>query len=126
MPDSGTPFVTIFCTGQLMKFDMVVNALKEAGIAHQVRGETATGLKVAVAATPAQGPGTFFSVLVPATAETEARRILSTLPFEITANPGAWDFEPRPTAKRWLKVWIIGALVLYAIGVMTALIGLMK
>jgi hypothetical protein len=126
MPEDNTTFVIAFCTGQLMKCDMVVNALKEAGIPHQVRAETATGLKLAMPITPAPGPGRFFTLLVPADAEAKAQAVLSQLPFEITANPGPWDFEPRPTAKRWWKVVLIGVLMLYALFWIMILMGLLK
>ena len=48
-----TDFVTVLCTGQLWKFDMADNALREAGIAHQVRAESASGVKTAVPITRA-------------------------------------------------------------------------
>jgi hypothetical protein len=57
MPEHSTAFVTVLCTGQLIKFDMAVNALKEAGIAHQVRAETATGLRLAMSAAPCPWAG---------------------------------------------------------------------
>ena len=91
---------------------MAVDALKEAGIAHQVRAETSTGLKLAMPVMPALGPGHFFTVLVPASAESEAKRVLSELPFEIATNPGSWDFGPRPMVKRWWKIVIAGMAVL--------------
>ncbi len=116
MNEAGMDFVTVFCTGQLMKFDMAVGALEEAGIAHQVRAETLTGLRLAMPVMPTLGPGNFFTLLVPASAESEARLVLSEIPFEIATNPGSWDFEPQPTVKRWWKIVIIGAaalLILY-------------
>lgn len=109
---AGTDFVIVLCTGQLMKFDMAVSALKEAGIACQVRAETATGLKLAMPVMPALGPGNFFTVLVPASAESEAKRVLSELPFQIATNPGSWDCGPQPTVNRWWKIVIVGALAL--------------
>jgi hypothetical protein len=115
MADGGTTFVTIFCSGQLIKFDMAVNALKEAKIAHQILAETSTGLRVAMPVAPAQGPGRFFTLLVPTNAEAEAKLVLSELPFEITTNPGSWDFQPRPSIKRWWKVCIIVMLLLFVL-----------
>jgi len=106
-----TGFVVVLCTGQLIKLDMAVNALEGAGIAYQMRAETATGLKVAMPVTPAAGPGRFFTLLVPACAEPKAKLVLSSLPFEVTTNPGPWDFEPQPTVKRWWRLVIIGMLV---------------
>jgi hypothetical protein len=123
MEKEDTAFVSVFCTGQLMAFDMAVNVLKEARIAHQVRAETSTGLKVAVSVTPGAGPGQFFTLLVPASVEDEAKRLLSELPFEITTNPGPWDFQPRPAIKRWLKVVIIGLLTLFVIVWVMQLVG---
>jgi hypothetical protein len=106
-----TDFVIVLSTGQLIKFDMAVNALKEAGIAHQVRAETATGLKRAVSVTPSPGPGQFFTVLVPACDEEKAKLALSELPFEATTNPGSWDFGPRPMVKRWSLLVVIGLVM---------------
>jgi hypothetical protein len=110
--EAGTDFVIVLCTGQLMEFDMAVAALTEAGIAHQVRAETATGLKLSLSVMPTMGPGNFFTVLVPASTEAEAKRALAELPFEIGTNPGAWDFAPQPTIKGWWKVLVVGVLAL--------------
>ena len=88
MAEAPTDFVIVFCTGQLIAFDMAVNTLKESRIPHQVYAETATGLKVAMPIAPAPGPGRFFTILVPASVEAKAKLILSELPFEITTNPG--------------------------------------
>ncbi len=107
-----TEFVTVMCTGQFIKFDMAVNALREARIPHQVQAETSTGLKLAMPVTAAAGPGRLFTVLVPAEYESKAQEVLSDLPFEVVTNPGPWDFEPQPNAKKWLKIWIIGGLLL--------------
>jgi hypothetical protein len=111
MAEAPTDFVIVFCTGQLIAFDIAVNALKEARIPHQVRAETATGLKVAMPIIAAPGPGRFFAVLVPVSVEAEAKVVLSQLPFEITTNPGSWDFRPQPSVKRWWKLCIIVGLV---------------
>ena len=124
--EADTSFVTVLCTGQVMKFDMAVDALKEAGIAHQVRAETSTGLRLAVPVMPALGPGNFFTVLVPATAESEAKRVLSELPFDITTNPDSWDFLPQRTVKRWCNVVIVGALVLLLACLILGLIGVFR
>jgi hypothetical protein len=121
-----TDFVIVLCTGQLMKFDMAVAALTEAGIAHQVRAETATGLKLAMPVMPALGPGNFFTVLVPANAEADAKSVLAELPFEIATNPDSWDFEPRPTVKRWWRIVIVGAVALLLLYWVLFLIGLLR
>jgi hypothetical protein len=126
MKEAGTDFVTVLCTGQLVKFDMAVGALREAGIAHQVRAETSTGLKVAMPVIAAPGPGRFFTILVPANVESEARQVLSELPFEITTNPGSWDFEPQPTVKGWLKVFIIGVVALLLLYWIVYIIGILR
>jgi hypothetical protein len=60
----------------------------------------------------APGPGKFFTVLVPANAEAEAKRVLSELPFAVETNPGAWDCNPQQTVKWWCKAFIIALLVL--------------
>lgn len=122
----GAAFVVMFCTGQIMKFDMAVNALKQAGIPHQTRTETSTGLKVAVSVTPGMGPGNYFTLLVPASAEPEAKLVLSELPFEVTTNPDSWDFQPRPTTKRWLKICILGVLALLLMSWIGNLTGLWR
>jgi hypothetical protein len=105
--EGSTDFLVVLCTGQLMKFDMAVAAFKGAGIAHQVRAETSTGLRLAMPVAAGPGPGAFFSVLVPADAESQAKQVLSELPFEATTNPGAWDFAPQPTVKGWGKVVVV-------------------
>jgi hypothetical protein len=108
--EPATDFVAVLSTGQLMKFDMAVNILKDAGIAHQVRAETSTGLKIAMPVVAGPGLGQFFTILVPANAEAQAKQVLAELPFEIATNPGAWDFAPQPTVQRWWKVSIIVVL----------------
>lgn len=126
MAENDATFAIVFCTGQLMKFDMAVNAIKEAGVAYQVRAETGTGIRLAMPITPAPGPGRFFTLLVPAGAVAKAQAVLSQLPFEITTNPGPWDFEPRSTVKYWWKVFVIGMLTVVLVFWILELIGLLK
>jgi hypothetical protein len=60
---------------------------------------------------------------VPTDAEAEARSVLAELPFEISTNPGSWDFEPRSAVKRWWKLCIVGVLILYAVLWLIELLG---
>src|SRR6516162_3711149 len=102
-------FVTIFTTGDLVKFNMAVDALEQAGIPHQKQEETATGLRLAMPVAPTPGPGNFWSVLVPSAIIGDARRVLSELPFEVATNPEVWDFNKGPQVKQAFKLyaWII-------------------
>ena len=112
---------TVFVTGKVIEFDMTVDALKRARVPFQTREETGTGMKLSMPVAPTQGPGTFWSILVPEKALPDARQVLSDLPFPITTNPGPWDFLPsRPSeaaladarGQRWIIS--IGFLLLSA------------
>src|SRR5262249_51749164 len=85
---------TVFVTGKVIEFDMAVDALKRARVPFQTQEETGTGMKLSMPVAPTHGPGTFWSIRVPEKALSDARQVLSDLPFPITSNPGPWDFLP--------------------------------
>jgi hypothetical protein len=104
-------FEPVLITGKPHEIDMAVDTLKQSGIPYQTREETSTGLKLAMPVMRAPGPGTFFSVLVPAKAMPQAQRALAALPFEITTKPGHWDFGPAPAAKQGLRIYAIVVII---------------
>jgi hypothetical protein len=83
-------FVAVLTTGRILRFNMALDTLRLAQIPFQAQAETSTGLNLAMPVMPTQGPGVFWSLLVPG----EAQQVLSELPFPITTNPGPWDFVP--------------------------------
>lgn len=110
MNDDQTNGVVIFRTGQLFEIDMASNVLKEKGIPHYTREETSGGLKLAMPAAPATGPGTWWCIVVPQAHSEEARQELEGLPFCQGENPGVWGFQPRPKVKLGWRIY--AALVL--------------
>lgn len=110
-----TNFVTVFRTGQLVQLDWVSNSLEEAGIPHQRREETSGGLRVAMPAAPATGPGTWWAIIVPESFVPRVREILEQLPFEQGTRPGIWDFQPKRGVKLGWQIYaaiVLGMIVL--------------
>lgn len=118
-----TDFVVVFRTGKLVELDSAVNVLKEAGIPHFMREETSGGLRMAMSATPAMGPGAWYSLLVPERSLRLAKDILSQLPFEIRTDPGVWDFGPEKGVKSGWKIYLAISLL---IGLIVLLLGFLK
>lgn len=121
-----TNFVKVLQTGQLIHMDWACNALDEAGIPYQRREETSGGIRLAMPIAPAVGPGTWWTILVPETSEAQAREVLAGLPFEQTATPDVWSFQPKPAVKLCWQILIgliIGGIL---IGFVKAIFRLLK
>jgi len=112
-----TNFVTVFRTGQIIHLDWAANALEEAGIPFQRREETSGGIRLAMPAAPATGPGQWWSILVPESSVGQARKVLAGLPIERTTTPDVWSFQPKPGAKLGWQIysWIIVVAVIYGV-----------
>ncbi len=110
-----TDFVTVFRTGQLVQMDWASNALQEAGIPFQRREEISGGLWLAMPTAPMTGPGTWWAVIVPKSHLTEAKEVLSGLPFEQSTTPDVWDFQPKPGVKLGWQIY--SGILLAAIGI---------
>ena len=74
--------VVIFSTGQIVEFDMVCDALKQAKLPYFTRQETASGSIVGTSVGFA-GPGVSWLVIVPEPALEDATRVLAELPVEL-------------------------------------------
>lgn len=119
-------FVAVFTTGRILRFNTALDALRQAKIPVQAEEESGTGLKLSMPVVPTQGPGVFWSLLVPEKAVREAERVLSELPFPITTKPGAWDFLPDSesaearadaTAAKWILTIGFLAIPLFIIAI---------
>ena len=111
--------VTVLRTGKLFVFDMAVDEFKRHGVPHFTREETVTGLIEAMPAAPSGGPGTWWTIQVPAECEAEARGILDTLPFPTSTEPDVWDFAgskgTESALRRLLLIVAILAVVYFVI-----------
>jgi hypothetical protein len=121
MADDTLNPVVVLRTGQVWQMDMAIDALKRAHVPHFCQQETAAGLRLAVPAAPAAGPGTWYAVLVPEARAEAARGVLATLPFEVKTDPGVWDFGPTPRAKRLYRRLGIVAVALLALALLLRL-----
>ena len=121
-----TDYVVVLRTGKLVEIDSAVNVLKEAEIPHFIREETSGGLRVAMTVTPAMGPGTWYSLLVPERSLQQAKEILSQLPFEIETKPGVWDFGPKERVKFGWKIYVVIILLITLIVFLVGLINKLK
>ena len=117
-----TDYVVVFRTGQLFQVDWVSNSLKEAGIPYFTREETVSGLRLAMPAAPATGPGVWWSVLVPVQLADKAKEVLSALPFKIGTESDIWDFKPTNRVKIGWKVYATGILCLTVIPLIVRII----
>jgi hypothetical protein len=118
--------VAVLSTGQVWQIDMAIDALKRAAVPHMAEEETASGLRLAMPVMPAQAPGVFWTVRVPASQVEKARQVLSELPFEIKTSPDAWDFKPEPEVKKGWRAYIVVALVVLALVAVLSIVGLFK
>jgi hypothetical protein len=87
-------FVTVYATGRILRFNMALDALRQAQVPVQTQEQSSTGPAYSMPVVPTLGPGVFWSLLVPEKALGEAERVLAELPFPITTNPGFWDLLP--------------------------------
>jgi hypothetical protein len=126
MNDNLTDDVVIFRTGQLFEIDMASNLLKEIGIPFHTREETSGGLKLAMPAAPATGPGVWWCLIVPRTHSEQALKELEALPFCQGTDPGVWGFRPRPRIKLAWKIIIGCALLTSAIAALWDLIEIFR
>ena len=79
--------VVIFRTGQIVEFDMVCDALKQAKLPYFTRQETANGSIVGTSVGFAGLPGVSWLVIVPEPALEDAARVLAELPVELKREP---------------------------------------
>ncbi|MEY2410360.1 MAG: hypothetical protein QOF48_3030 [Verrucomicrobiota bacterium] len=110
MPDDRTEFVVVLRTGQLIQFDWTINALDEANIPHIDSQEGSGGL-VTAPVFSMTGPGTWFSVSVPAHLVEKAKEIMAVVPGGITTEPDVWDFRPKRGVKTGWKILIIAGFI---------------
>ncbi len=75
--------VVIFRTGQIVEFDMVCDALKQAKLPYFTRQETANGSNVGTSVGFAGLTGVSWLVIVPEPALEDATRVLAELPVEL-------------------------------------------
>ncbi len=104
----------ILRTGHLYEADMLAEALTEQAIPFYRRVEGVTGLETAMPAMPEQGPGVYFTVLVPPAAVIDARAVLAELPISAEEYPSIWGYNPRPWAKtfwQWMAWITVGLFV---------------
>jgi hypothetical protein len=121
-----TSFVTVFQTGQLMHFDWACNALEQANIPFQRREETSGGIRLAMPASPAVSPGTWWTIIVPEAFVLRARKILEGLPLSQDATPGVWDYQPKPQGKLAWQIYsgiVVGSII---IGVIVWFVNIIK
>jgi hypothetical protein len=114
--------VVILKTGRIHELELACNALKDSGIPHFRQDENISGLKTAMY-TPAMGPGTFWNLLVPISEKSNADKILSELPIEVTEKPGIWHFSANKKAK---KVWRILTIAILSITVLKFIVEFMR
>jgi hypothetical protein len=112
MDGKDTEFIVAFRTGQLYEIDMVADALKQQGIPFYMQQETASGLKLAMPAAPASGPGIWWSLLVPRPCADDVHDVLKTLPINLSKEPDVWGFEPSPKVKLGWKVFVASIFVI--------------
>ncbi|MBU4485883.1 MAG: hypothetical protein KKD38_03050 [Candidatus Delongbacteria bacterium] len=106
-------YICILKTGKLLEHDLASNALKEKAIPFYKQVESSSGLRLAMPAQPAMGPGTYYNILVPRPFADEAINVLKELPIEMTTEPENWHFGASEKVKTGWKIyiWIILAFI---------------
>ncbi len=128
-PDAGEASgnaVVILRTGKIFEADLAASLLEEAGVPYFRREQSSGGLSFAMPAAPSVGPGTWWVILVPVEAESEARSLLEQLPFDLDEEPGVWDFGPSPGAKSFFKSWAFFTLLLFALAFILGLLSALR
>ena len=106
MEQNHSNHVCVLKTGRLHEHDLAINALKDNNIPHYKEMETSSGLRLAMPFQPEMGSGTFYSILVPEQAVSDAKNILNELPIDLTTDPEIWHFRPNEKVKRFWKIFI--------------------
>ena len=104
--NSNNDLICILKTGKLLEHDLAANALKEKAIPVYKQVESSSGLRLAMPAQPAMGPGTLYNILVPRPFMVEGINILKELPIDLPTEPDNWHFGPSKKAKAVWKVYI--------------------
>lgn len=112
MDANDTDFIVTFRTGQLYEIDMAADALKQKGIPFYTQQETASGLKLAMPAAPASGPGIWWRLLVPQQCANDAHEVLKTLPINPNQEPDVWGFQPSSNVKLGWKVFVASLIII--------------
>lgn len=102
----------ILRTGQLFEADLLCSTLDEEGIPYYRRLETSGGMEYAMPASPAPGPGVWFTVWIPRSEQGRVEQILEHLRVEPKQDPEVWDSRPRPRSRKLLYGWSVLLLLL--------------
>jgi len=78
--------IKIYTTALVFELDIVRDELKKADIPFFVQSESLGGVKSAFEASPAQGFGRRWFILVPDKFETEAKKLVHTLPISFDSD----------------------------------------
>lgn len=111
--------IVLLRTGKLLDADLLAAMLEDGGIPYYRRQELISGIEYAMPAAPFGGPGIWYTIRVPRSAESGAREILAGLPIEADDAPGPWDFAGEGRRHRifYLYAWaMIGFVVLSLLG----------
>ncbi|MFN2239826.1 MAG: hypothetical protein ABR524_10585 [Thermoanaerobaculia bacterium] len=101
----------ILRTGQLFEADLLCSTLDDEGIPYYRRLETSGGMEYAMPASPAPGPGVWFTVWISGSEQNRVEKILEHLRVEPKQDPGVWDSRPTPGGRKLLYGWFVVVLV---------------
>jgi len=93
-------------SGLLYEVDMVADALENADIPFFRQEEIGTS-RFAMPFQPHQGPGMYWTIIVPRRFRSAARKVISEVPVSKKMYPDVWGFNPSPGAKKFFKAYAV-------------------
>ena len=78
--------IVVYTTAYVYEVDIVRNALKKAKIPFYIQSQTLGGIREAFQVSPAQGFGERWHFYVPQVAESDAKKLLSTLHLTVNSD----------------------------------------
>jgi len=116
----------ILRTGKMHELQMAENALKDLDIPYFTQEETSGGLRLAMPLATAMGPGVWWSLHVPEEYSERAKKVLETLPIDVTLNPDVWDFGPTSRVKKSWRIYALISLIITLIVIIYQLVKNLK
>lgn len=109
--------IVTYRSGLLYEVDMVAAALENADIPFFRQEEIGTS-RFAMPFQPHQGPGMYWTIIVPRRYRSAARKVIAEVPVSKKMYPDVWGFNPSPGAKKFFKayaVYYLFATIIFAL-----------
>ncbi len=117
--------IVTYRSGLLYEVEMVAAAVEQAGVPFFRQEEIGTS-RFAMPFQPSQGPGIYWTVLIPRRFRSAARKVISQMPVSKKLYPDVWGFNPAPGARAFFKAYGIYMFVSVILSAMLVLLDILK